>query len=233
MESDRHGAVAVVIGAGEGSRLGRLDRPKAFVSIGGRPMLAWAATAAGACPAVDSLVVVVPGGWEQEAAQSVEACGRPFTVIIGGGSRQASVRAALEIVERDVRTVVVHDAARPFASTELFTAVLDALDENTPGAIPVVAVTDTVKRLHDGSVVGTLDREELGLAQTPQAFHADVLRQAHMQACGSDLDLTDDAAVLEAAGYAVRAIAGDPMNIKVTTPSDLARAQTRIAGLHA
>jgi 2-C-methyl-D-erythritol 4-phosphate cytidylyltransferase len=159
----------------------------------------------------------------------VEFCGRPAVVVTGGDSRQASVRAALAVID-DALVVAVHDAARPFAAPDLFTAVIDAIDDATIGVIPVVPVTDTVKRVLDGVVVGTVDREELALAQTPQAFATEALRAAHDRAVEAGLTLTDDAAVLELAGHQVRAVPGDPMNTKITTLFDLAQAEARMGG---
>jgi 2-C-methyl-D-erythritol 4-phosphate cytidylyltransferase len=230
MEAEQGGAVAIVLAAGAGRRLGVVDQPKAFVPIGDRPMLSVAATAAAASPAVVSLIVTAPEGWEDYARGCVEFCGRPAEVVTGGASRQASVRAALAVIPEDVRVVVVHDAARPFAAPDLFTAVIDAVEGDVKGAIPVVPVTDTVKRLRDGEVMATVDREELGLAQTPQAFDAASLRAAHDRAAAAGLDVTDDAAVLELAGHPVRAIPGDPVNTKITTLFDLAQAEARMGG---
>ena len=135
MDLETNGAVAIVLAAGAGRRLGAVDQPKAFLPIGGRPMLAVAATAAAASPLVSSLVVVVPAGWEDYAGGCVEFCGRPCTVIAGGDSRQASVRAALSVLD-GVPVVAIHDAARPFASPDLFSAVIDGLDEGTAGVDP-------------------------------------------------------------------------------------------------
>jgi 2-C-methyl-D-erythritol 4-phosphate cytidylyltransferase len=192
-------------------------------------MLTVAATAAAASESVRSLIVVAPAGWEEYAQGCVEFCGRPAVVVTGGDSRQASVRAALAVIE-DAPVVAVHDAARPFAAPDLFTAVIGAIDEVTVGVIPVVPVTDTVKRVLEGVVVGTVDREELSLAQTPQAFATEALRAAHDRAVEAGLTLTDDAAVLELAGHQVRAVPGDPMNTKITTLFDLAQAEARMGG---
>jgi 2-C-methyl-D-erythritol 4-phosphate cytidylyltransferase len=229
MDPGQSGAVAIVLAAGAGRRLGVVDQPKAFLPIGDRPMLTVAATAAAASPLVDSLIVVAPAGWEEYARGCVEFCGRPALVVTGGDSRQASVRAALDAVG-DADIVAIHDAARPFAAPDLFTSVIGTLDDDTPGVIPVVPVTDTVKRVLDGTVVGTVDREELALAQTPQAFRTQELTAAHARALDAGLILTDDAAVLEMAGHQVRAIAGDPMNTKITTLFDLAQAEARMGG---
>lgn len=219
-------AVAIVLAAGSGERLGRAE-PKAFVDVAGTPMVVRAADAAAACPAVRSLVVAVPRGHERTAT-SIVAPGKPVVVVSGGRSRHGSVRAALDAVPDSASLVVCHDAARPFASPQQFVLVLGAL-EVTPdaaGAVPVVPVTDTVKRVRGGFVVRTEgSREELVLAQTPQAFRALALRDAHARAAQAGREFSDDAAAVEWAGYRVAAVAGDPENFKITTPEDLALAE--------
>ena len=227
--SPRPAAAAIVLAAGAGRRLGA-DEPKAFLSIGGRPILAVAAAAAAASGAVDELIVTVPEGFEDRARSCVEGLGIPCTVVPGGDSRQASLRAALGALRDGIELVAVHDAARPFAPPALFASVLEAIDDETDGAIPVLPIADTVKRVEDGVVVATVPREELALAQTPQAFRLTALRAAHDRAAAAGLEVTDDAQALEAAGCLVRAIPGDPMNVKITTMLDLARAEARMGG---
>jgi 2-C-methyl-D-erythritol 4-phosphate cytidylyltransferase len=216
------GAVAIVLAAGGGERLG-LPIPKAFVDLGGRPMLVHAASAALACPGIGAVVVVVPSGWEQAANEHLDLVG-PHTVVVGGGTRQASVRAALGVVPPGAPVLVCHDAARPFAPATLFAAALSALD-GVHGVVPVVPVADTVKRIRGDLVDRTEDRAALALAQTPQAFDALALRESHARAERDGVEVTDDASALELAGYRVRTIPGDPGNFKVTTAEDLARAE--------
>jgi 2-C-methyl-D-erythritol 4-phosphate cytidylyltransferase len=215
-------AVAIVLAAGGGERLG-LPIPKAFVDLGGRPMLIHAASAALACPGIGALVVVVPSGWEQAANEHLDLVGR-HTVVVGGDSRQASVRAALEVVPSATPVLLCHDAARPFAPAALFASALSALD-GVHGVVPVVPVADTVKRIRGDLVDRTEDRAALALAQTPQAFDALALREAHTRAERDGVEVTDDASALELAGYRVRTIPGDPGNFKITTAEDLARAE--------
>lgn len=222
-------AVAIVLAAGAGRRVGA-EEPKAFLAIGGRSVLAVAAGAAAASPAVASLIVTAPAGWEERARGCLEGCGVPVAVVTGGATRQESVRAALESVPASTRVVAIHDAARPFAPPDLFTAVIGAVSERTPGVVPVAPVNDTVKQVADGRVVGTLDRERLALAQTPQAFDLGVLRAAHALAAGSGVAMTDDAVALERGGIGVAAIAGDPNNVKITTLFDLVTADARMGG---
>jgi len=218
-------AVAIVLAAGSGERLG-LETPKAFVPIGGRPMLARAVGSALACPRVGLVVVAAPAGAEDLAHAIVEPFGA-HAVVTGGPTRHASVRAALAAVPDETASVLCHDAARALATSDLFSAVLEAL-AGWDGVVPAVPVSDTVKRVRGEMVVGTESREELALAQTPQAFSASALRDAHARAMEAGLEFTDDAAALEWAGYRVRTVPGEPANFKITTAEDLARAERSI-----
>lgn len=211
-----------MLGAGSGERLG-LEEPKAFVPLGGRPILARAVASAFACPRVGLVVVTAPPGSEDLAHAIVEPLGA-HAVVTGGATRHASVRAALAIVPQEATAVLCHDAARALATPGLFSAVLDAL-AGWDGVVPTVPVSDTVKRVRDGIVVATADREELALAQTPQGFAAAALRDAHARAAEAGREFTDDAATLEWAGYRVRTVPGEPGNFKITTAEDLARAE--------
>ena len=193
-------------------------------------MLAVAAGAAAASTAVGSLIVTAPAGWEERALACLEGCGVPVEVITGGRTRQDSVRVALEVVPPTTAVVAIHDAARPFAPPDLFTSVIEAVHRGSPGVVPIAPVTDTVKQVQDGRVVGTLDRERLGLAQTPQAFDLEVLRAAHERAIASGAPMTDDAVALERDGIEVAAVSGDPENVKITTLFDLAKADARMGG---
>jgi 2-C-methyl-D-erythritol 4-phosphate cytidylyltransferase len=222
-------AVVILLGAGAGRRLGATE-PKAFLPIGGRPLLSVAAGAAAAAPGVGGLVVTFPPGWEGAARACLDEVAVSVTFVPGGDSRQASVRAALAGIREGVEVVVVHDAARPFAAPDLFAQVLDQIDDGADAAIPVVAVTDTVVRVRAGMMAGTEPREELALAQTPQAFRTVILREAHAKAETSGFSFTDDASVLEWGGFEVRVIPGDPANVKITTLADLAEADRRMGG---
>jgi 2-C-methyl-D-erythritol 4-phosphate cytidylyltransferase/2-C-methyl-D-erythritol 2,4-cyclodiphosphate synthase len=219
-------AAAVILAAGAGRRLGA-EVPKAFLSLGGRPILAAAAAAAAASPAISSIVVAAPPGYEGDARACLEVLEVPTVVVTGGRTRQASVRAALAALASDVTVVAVHDAARPFAPPDLFTTVVTAVTEGVDGAVPVLPVTDTVKRVVDGRVRETIDRASLGLAQTPQAFRVDTLRVAHEAAMEAGSSVTDDAMLLEETGTVI-AVRGDPGNFKVTTMLDLVRARARL-----
>ena len=223
------GAVAIILAAGTGERMGR-GEPKAFIPISGRPLLSLAAAGAADCRDVGSLVVTVPKGME-DRARDLLGVDRPAVFVPGGRTRQESVSLALEAVPMEVQSVVCHDAARPFASPGLFSRVLESLGE-ADGVVPILPIVDTVKRVGDGMLVTTEPRERLGLAQTPQAFEAAALRDAHERAALGGAEFTDDAALVEWAGYSVRAIPGEVENFKVTSPMDLARAELMIEAAH-
>jgi 2-C-methyl-D-erythritol 4-phosphate cytidylyltransferase len=216
-------AVAVVVAAGSGTRLGR-DQPKALLTIGGRPLVAFAVERALASPSIAGVVVAAPPGFEGTVRDVLAPSAPSIAVVTGGATRQRSVAAGLDEVGVDVDIVVVHDAARPFASSELFTAVVEAVVAGADAAVPVLPLVDTVKRVRDGSIVGTEPRGELALAQTPQACRIDLLRDGLAKAEESGLEFTDDAGLLEWMGISVRTVAGEQGNFKVTTAEDLVRA---------
>jgi 2-C-methyl-D-erythritol 4-phosphate cytidylyltransferase len=218
---------AIVVAAGSGDRLG-LGIAKAFVEVGDRPLLAIAIDAVRRCPGLREIVAVVPGSSLDHARELVDDA--TVRQVVGGASRQASVRSGLLALTTTPDVVVVHDAARPFADPELFERVVSALDR-WDAVVPAVAVTDTVKRVTgDGAVVRTEPREELVTVQTPQAFRASALADAHQRAHAGGLVFTDDAACLEWAGHRVGVVPGDPSNFKITTPEDLQRANEILGG---
>jgi 2-C-methyl-D-erythritol 4-phosphate cytidylyltransferase len=222
-------AWAIVVAGGDGARLGA-DRPKAFVGLGGRPLLAHSIDLLEDHPAVDRVVLVVPAEWEEPASLLADelAAGKVAAAVRGGETRALSVAAGLAEVPGGAATILVHDAARPFASPELIDRLLAALADHD-GAVPAVPVTDTVKRVRDGRVVETLVRSELGSVQTPQAFRAEALRRAFDRPAEELRDATDCASLVEAAGLSVAAVAGEPANLKITTADDLARAEERLS----
>ncbi len=227
MESAR--AVAVVVAAGSGTRLGG-DGPKALHTIGGRSMVAVAVERALASPSISGVVVAAPHGFEERVREVLDTVIGSIVVVTGGSTRQRSVAAALREVEMSASIVAVHDAARPFASAELFSAVVGAVLAGADAAVPVLPLVDTVKRVRNGAIVGTEPREELAFAQTPQACRADLLRDGLEKAEESGLDFTDDAGLLEWMGASVRSVPGEPWNFKVTTAQDLARADEILGG---
>jgi 2-C-methyl-D-erythritol 4-phosphate cytidylyltransferase len=193
------------------------DRPKAFARLGNLPLVAEPLRRLDESDWIDGIVVAAPPDWEEPCIVLAEelGAGKVSTVVTGGETRAASVRAALAEVPDDAAVVLVHDAARPLVSDEVIGRVLAPLSEGYDGAVPVIPVSDTVKRVRGDDVVETVDREGLVLSQTPQAFLAAALRRA---AAGEG---TDCAALVEAQGGKIRAVQGDPRLLKVTSREDL------------
>jgi 2-C-methyl-D-erythritol 4-phosphate cytidylyltransferase len=148
----------------------------------------------------------------------------PLTVVAGGRTRQDSVWLALQAVPDDAQLVVVHDAVRPLITAKLVDAVVAAA-ATSGAAICALPVAETVKRVRGDLVESTLDRSELWAVQTPQAFRADLLREAHEKARRDGIVGTDDAMLVERLGHPVRVVPGLPENVKITTPEDLRRAR--------
>lgn len=212
-------AVALLAAAGRGDRLGA-DVPKALLRLSGKPLLHYAMDTMDACRELQAVIVAAPADRWREVVDLVKVCEKVIEVVEGGETRTGTIRKALEAVPAGFAAVACHDVARPFASPALFTTVLRAL-ENADGAIPALPIHDTVKRI-DGDAVGeTLLRDGLALAQTPQAFHREVLQSAHRAAALEGFEGTDDAALVERAGYTVVVVPGEPSNLKVTTSADL------------
>jgi len=218
---------AVLVAAGRGERLG-LDRPKAFAGLRGRPLLAESVERLDASDWVDAVVVAAAAGWEEPVILLSEelAAGKIVEVVTGGETRARSVRAALDRVDADAAAVVVHDAARPLVDDEVIGRVLAPLGEGWNGAVPVVPVADTLKRVRGDAIVETVDRSDLVAVQTPQAFVPGDLRGA----LAGDIDAaTDCASLVEAAGGRVKAVPGDARLLKVTEPRDLALVEALLA----
>ena len=222
-------ALAILVAAGRGERMGA-GRPKAFLALAGETLLLRSARAFEAARSVGSLVAVVPED-DVEAAWGLLAPIQKLRAVAAGGERrQDSVLAGLKHVPDGFTGVVlVHDAARPLVDPALVDAVATAAAESG-AALPVLPVVDTIKRVSQGRVIGTVDRSELGSAQTPQGFRIDVLVRAYDQAFRERLTLTDEAMAVERLGEPVVAVAGSPFNRKITTPEDLAWAEGILAG---
>jgi 2-C-methyl-D-erythritol 4-phosphate cytidylyltransferase/2-C-methyl-D-erythritol 2,4-cyclodiphosphate synthase len=209
-------AVAVVLGAGSGERLGASE-PKAFLDLEGSTLLERAVESARRSRVVGGVLALVPSGFEDRARRTLA----DTAVLAGGSSRQASVLVALRAIGGNAGDVVlIHDAARPFASPSLFDSVAIAV-EDAAGAVPVVPVADTVKRVSGDRVLETVPRDGLVLVQTPQAFRFGPLLEAHQKAVTDAKGFTDDAALVEWAGGAIRTVPGERDNVKITTVEDL------------
>jgi 2-C-methyl-D-erythritol 4-phosphate cytidylyltransferase len=207
---------AVIAAAGSGERLGA-GGPKAFVPLGGRPMIAWSLDACLACGSVATIVVAVPAGYEHGLDGIV--------AVDGGATRAHSVANALSVVETEF--VAIHDAARPLLTAELLEELVAELaaDPEADGIIAAAPVTDTVKKVDAGRITQTLDRSELWGAQTPQVFRTEALRSA-LKITDA---ITDEAMLIEAAGGKVLIHDAGVANLKVTTPLDLRVAELLLA----
>jgi 2-C-methyl-D-erythritol 4-phosphate cytidylyltransferase len=197
---------AIVVAAGSGARFG--DR-KQYLPLAGARVLDWALREAN--DRCDGVVLVVPPDAADAAEPSVSA------VVAGGGTRSDSVRHGLAAVPADAEVVVVHDAARPVPVPAVWDRVLAAVAAGADAAVPAIPVNDTLREVGGGAV----DRSRFVAVQTPQAFRARALRDAH----ASGAVATDDASLVETAGGRVVVVDGDPANIKITTPTDLALAE--------
>jgi 2-C-methyl-D-erythritol 4-phosphate cytidylyltransferase len=219
-------ALALLLAAGSGERLGA-GTPKAFVELGGRPMLRWSLEALAASPAVERIVVALPPGWCEGFA---EVRGIELVTAEGGPSRSESVRAALA-AGGPGDPVLVHDAARPLVTADLIDTVLRELEEpGVDAAVLAAPVTDTIKRADSArTVLETLDRSGLWAIQTPQVFRRAALERALDTDPAAVAAATDDAWLVERAGGSVRIVPGPAENLKVTTPLDLRLAELVLA----
>lgn len=216
--------IALIVAAGRGTRAG--GEPKQYRTLGGVPVLRRAIEAF-EHPAVDGVCVVI--GAEDRAAYDVATKGLRSLLppVVGGETRQVSVRNGLDALkDRAPGSVLIHDAARPFVSAATIGAVTRAL-ETFAGAIPVLPVPDTLKRVSEFNVLGNVAREGVAAAQTPQGFRYREILAAHHNAV--DAALTDDAAVAEHAGIVVAAVPGERHNFKLTTAEDFAMADALLA----
>ncbi len=203
----------IVVAGGSGLRFGSR---KQFADLGGKSVLQRSVDAADSVSA--GTVIVVPS--DAVDGLAIEANGQAV-VVAGGASRAESVRAGLAAVPAEAAVVLVHDAARPLASPELFARVVAAVIGGAAAVVPVVPVSDTIRSV-DGGVV---DRDRLLAVQTPQGFNAAVLNEAH----AASGEATDDATLVEALGHSIVTVAGEAANRKLTEPTDLVSAAALIA----
>jgi len=215
-------SAAIIAGAGMGHRLGA-DIPKALIQIDGVTLIERAFAALSSV--VDEIVITAPAGYEETFRAIV---GESATVITGGVLRSDSVNLALKSLSPSTKYVLVHDAARALATSDLAQRVLNELNSGESAVIPALNVVDTIKEVdRDGYVRNTPDRSVLRAVQTPQGFAVDVLKRAHE---ASD-DATDDAALVEALGIKVKTILGEVRAMKITNPEDIGMALTLLRDL--
>jgi 2-C-methyl-D-erythritol 4-phosphate cytidylyltransferase / 2-C-methyl-D-erythritol 2,4-cyclodiphosphate synthase len=216
---------AIIAAGGRGQRFGG-EGPKQLLSIGGRTILERSVAAFLAHPAVDEVVVALPQALVDDPPAYLRGLGKPLRIVSGGARRQDSVANAFAVADAASDVIVIHDAARPFASADLIARTIAAAAESG-AALAAVQARDTVKRTDDDPATAehyvreTIARETIYLAQTPQAFRRDVLRDALAQT----VDASDEAALAERAGHVVRIVEGESSNLKITTRDDLVFAE--------
>ncbi|GAA4524110.1 bifunctional 2-C-methyl-D-erythritol 4-phosphate cytidylyltransferase/2-C-methyl-D-erythritol 2,4-cyclodiphosphate synthase [Chelativorans composti] len=236
MERDLHNnhdsgarVAAVIVAAGRGERAGQsAEGPKQYRSIGGRPVIAHTLDTFLSHPRISDVVVAIHAD-DEDLFRAAAPAAPNLRAVRGGASRQDSVRLALQALEEAGPDIVlIHDAVRPFADHGLIGRVIAAADEGL-GALPALAVADTLKRGANGLVKGTVSRDGLFAAQTPQGFPFRPILEAHRKAAAEGRsDFTDDAAIAEWAGLPVRLVEGSPDNVKLTWARDIALADQRM-----
>jgi 2-C-methyl-D-erythritol 4-phosphate cytidylyltransferase/2-C-methyl-D-erythritol 2,4-cyclodiphosphate synthase len=220
----------VVVAAGLGTRLGA-DKPKAFVTLAEKTLIQHTLEIISQLPALEQVVIAIPAGHESQTAEladiALAGTSVRFDVVVGGKTRQESIANSLGVLDSSVEVVLVHDAARALAPATLFNRVAAEVRRSKLGAVPVMKIADTVKRVDGDIVCETVDRESLRAAQTPQGFIAKDLLAAY---AASTSDYTDDAALAQAHGIQINAVEGDERAFKITTADDLAAAELRFVG---
>jgi 2-C-methyl-D-erythritol 4-phosphate cytidylyltransferase len=214
------GASAIIVAAGAGTRFGE---PKQFAYLRAKPVLEWTLERFQAHPGIGALVLVLPD--ESDFKHYRLRYPKIVEIVRGGERRQDSVWQGFRILSvADPEIVLVHDGARPLVPADLISRVIETARADG-AAVPVLAVEDTVKEVRDGKISATVDRTHLVRAQTPQGFRYDVLKKALDAARHARFTGTDEAALVERIGLPVTAVAGDPRNIKITTPVDIPLAE--------
>jgi 2-C-methyl-D-erythritol 4-phosphate cytidylyltransferase/2-C-methyl-D-erythritol 2,4-cyclodiphosphate synthase len=217
----------VLVAAGLGTRLGA-DKPKAFVTLAEKTLIEHALENIAEVSSLEQVIIAVPAGHEAQTAKladvSLAGLHVRFDVVVGGESRQQSIANALGVLDADVSVVLVHDAARALAPAALFERVANQVRSSGFGAVPVMKISDTIKKVDGEIVKETVDRNLLRAAQTPQGFPAQELLTAYAAA---EDDYTDDAALAQAHGIQIASVEGDDRAFKITTAADLAMAELR------
>lgn len=215
----------IIVAGGSGTRFGT-ELPKQFVEIAGCPVLLLAVRSVRAALPEAALTVVLAPQWMDYFSTLCAKFGDAVPLLAAGGAtRWESVRNGLATVSADAGVVLVHDGARPFPSMEVIYDAVSAIEGGAQGAVPAVPVTDSIRCIAEYSMTSeAVDRMRLRAVQTPQAFRADLLREAYTLPYRDTF--TDDASVMEAAGYRdIRLTEGSPYNIKITNPGDIAVAE--------
>ncbi|HMS43593.1 MAG TPA: 2-C-methyl-D-erythritol 4-phosphate cytidylyltransferase [Pyrinomonadaceae bacterium] len=217
--------IAIIVAAGSGTRFGA-EKPKQFLEIGGKPVLIHTLERFDACAAIDEIVLVLTESEIENFQTTLEKFNlkKLERIIAGGNTRAESVRNALNSLNENVEIVAVHDGARPLVSSEEIAQTIEKARET--GATCLVAkVTDTIKRIENNKIIGTVNRENLRRAQTPQTFRFEILQKAFADE-NFDASATDECFLVEKAGFEIFLTEGSAKNIKITTPEDLLIAES-------
>ncbi len=217
---------ALIVAAGNSTRFGG-SVPKQFREVCGRPLLAWTISRFEKAASVDQIVLVVPEEsllFTSEKVVDRYGFDKVVKIVPGGASRQESVRRGLERLSISTGLVAIHDGARPLTSPGDIDTVIN-LAAKERAAMLAIKTSDTVKRVEDGYILATLDRQRLYLAQTPQVFQYDLIIAAHRDCAKDETMFTDDASLIESRGFKVRVLEPTTTNLKVTTPEDLIMAE--------
>jgi 2-C-methyl-D-erythritol 4-phosphate cytidylyltransferase len=216
---------AIIAAAGAGRRM-RIDRPKQLLVLHDTPILIYTIRKFDACRLVDDVIVAAPRESVEEVQSLVKGAGfsKPVLVVQGGDRRQDSVATAMLHLSPDTTIVAVHDAVRPFVTIEEIEGVIREADRRG-AAILAVPIVDTVKQVEKNAIESTLTREHLVLAQTPQVFRVEIVREAFERARRDEYYGTDESSLVERMGLPVSIVRGSERNIKITRPSDLTLAR--------
>lgn len=218
---------AIIAAGGRGLRLGA-DRPKQFLEIGGRSILEMSVAALAASDRINEIVVALPSEHLEAESKALKNVFKGLSCVAGGARRQDSVANAFAKTSPKADVIVIHDAARPFVTQDVIARAIDGAKTHG-AAIAAVAAKDTIKQIGDANVDGsrlirgTIPRDSVYLAQTPQAFRREVLARALNE--GAAIDATDEAMLVERLGVPVHVVEGDTRNVKITTADDFAAAQ--------
>ena len=216
----RKKVAAIIPAAGQGVRMGL--HKKQLLRLDGIPIFIHTLRKFAACPEITDILIAAPREdvAEIEKIASKENLGKNLQVVVGGARRQDSVENCLRLVSPDTDLVAVHDAVRPFVSPAMIAAVIEEASKTGAAILGILSV-DTVKQVERTRIVGTIPRERIVLAQTPQVFRYEILKQAFDKAREEGFQATDESSLVEHLGLEVTVVPGSDRNIKITTPSDL------------
>lgn len=221
--------IAIIPAAGTGSRMGG-GTPKQFLSLDGVPIFVHTLRKFVACDAIDEICLALRADDMERASKDIERehFPKPVRLVAGGASRQESVARALAVAPETTELLVVHDAVRPFIELDMIRRVIEAARKDGAAILGIPSV-DTIKQVERQKIMGTIPRERIVLAQTPQAFRYPIIREAYARAEADGFNGTDESSLVERLGYTVTVLMGSDRNIKITKPSDLPLARLYIA----